>query len=76
MRRTHDIEQLATPARGHWPDIVAAAFLLAAVSQWYATTRYPDPVLPTIAEVEEAMEAAASLISAIIAVSAPAAGTV
>jgi HEPN domain-containing protein len=76
VRRTHDIDQLATLARGYWPDLVAAPFPLAAVSQWYVTTRYPDPdaVLPTIAEVGEALEAVASLISAIIAVSPPAAG--
>src|SRR5215472_7967673 len=43
VRRTHDIEQLATLARGHWPDMVPAPFPLAAVSQWYVTTRYPDP---------------------------------
>jgi len=76
VRRTHDIDQLATLARGHWQDLVATPFPLAAVSQWYVTTRYPDPdaLLPTIAEVEEALEAVASLISRIIALRPPAAG--
>src|SRR6266481_4981854 len=64
VRRSHDIDMLATLARGHWPDLLPAPFALAAVSQWYVTTRYPDPdaVLPTAAEVGEALEAVASLI--------------
>jgi len=75
VRRSHDIDMLATLARGHWPDLLPAPFALAAVSQWYVTTRYPDPdaMLPTAAEVGEALEAAASLIAAIIALSPSAA---
>ena len=71
------MDQLATQARGHWPNLVALPFPLAAVSQWYVTTRYPDldAVLPNIAEVEEALETVASLISGIIALSPPAAGS-
>lgn len=75
VRRSHDIDMLATLARGHWPDLLPAPFALAAVSQWYVTTRYPDPdaVLPTAAEVGEALKAVALLIAAIIALSPPAA---
>jgi hypothetical protein len=57
-------------------DVIASPFPLAAVSQWYVTTRYPDldAVLPTTAEVGEALETVASLINGIIAVAPTAAG--
>jgi HEPN domain-containing protein len=74
VRRTHDIEALATLARAHWPDIVASPFPLIAVGQWYVTTRYPgiDEVPPGSAEVLEALEAVASLIAAITCMAPPA----
>jgi hypothetical protein len=77
VRRSHDIDLLATLAREHWPDLLPAPFALAALSQWYVTTRYPGPdaVSPSAAEVGEALEAVASLIAAIIALSPPAART-
>ena len=77
VRRTHDIEQLATLARLHWPALLPAPFTLAVVSQWYVTTRYPGPdeVSPTTDEVEEALDAVAALIAAIVALVPPAART-
>jgi hypothetical protein len=57
------------------PDLLPSPFALAAISQWYVTTRYPDPdaVSPTIVEVDEALEAVASLIAAIVDLAPPAA---
>jgi HEPN domain-containing protein len=73
VRRTHDIDLLATLARGHCPDLLPSPFALAAVSQWYVSTRYPnlDAVAPTTAEISEALDAVASLIAAIIALAPP-----
>jgi hypothetical protein len=50
VRRSHDIDMLATLARAYWPDLLPSPFALAAISQWYVTTRYPDPdaVSPTM----------------------------
>jgi HEPN domain-containing protein len=75
VRRSHDIDMLATLARAYWPDLLPSPFALAAISQWYVTTRYPDPdaVSPTIVEVDEALEAVASLIAAIVDLAPPAA---
>src|SRR5271167_2195253 len=69
VRRSHDIDLLATLVRAHWPDLLPSPFALAAIGQWYVTTRYPDPdaVSPTIAEVGEALVAVAALIAAIVA---------
>ncbi|MBV8119529.1 MAG: HEPN domain-containing protein [Alphaproteobacteria bacterium] len=66
VRRTHDIEALATLARIHWPDLLPSSFPLAAVGQWYVTTRYPglDTALPASAEVTEALEAVAAFTAA------------
>jgi HEPN domain-containing protein len=74
VRRSHDIDMLATLARAYWPDLLPSPFALAAISQWYVTTRYPDPdaVSPTIVEVDEALEAVASLIAAIVDLAPPA----
>ena len=41
VRRIHDIDALASLAPAHWPDLLPSPFPLAAVSQWYVTTRYP-----------------------------------
>ena len=73
VRRTHDIDALATSARVHWPDVLASPFPLAAIGQWYVTTRYPglDTALPAAAEVAEALEAVASLIITIMRLSPP-----
>jgi len=75
VRRTHDIEQLATLARVQWPAVLPAPFVLAAVSQWYVTTRYPGPdeVAPTPEEVAEALDSVAALTAAIVALAPPAA---
>jgi HEPN domain-containing protein len=75
VRRSHDIDMLATLARAYWPDLLPSPFALAAISQWYVTTRYPDPdaVSPTVVEVDEALEAVASLIAAIVDLAPPAA---
>jgi HEPN domain-containing protein len=73
LRRIHDIDALATLARPHWPDLLPSPFPLAAVSQWYVTTRYPglDAPPPAIAEVAEALEAVATLIAAVARLSPP-----
>src|SRR5215467_9544638 len=49
VRRTHDIEALATLARAHWPQLLPSPFRLAVVTQWYVSTRYPgfDEPSPT-----------------------------
>lgn len=75
VRRSHDIDLLATLARSHWPDLLPSPFALAAIGQWYVMTRYPDPdaVSPTIAEVGEPLEAVAALIAGIVALAPPAA---
>jgi hypothetical protein len=54
VRRTHDIDALATSARAHWPQLLASPFLLAVVS-------HPglDGSPPTAAEVAEALAAVA-----------------
>lgn len=67
VRRTHDIDLLSTQARSHWPDLLPEPFPLAAVGQWYVTTRYPglDTSPPATAEVAEALEAVAALIALI-----------
>jgi HEPN domain-containing protein len=74
VRRTHDIDQLATIARAHWPAVLPASFALAAVSQWYVTTRYPGPddVPAMPEEVREALDAVAALIAAIKGLAPPA----
>ena len=73
LRRIHDVEALATLARSHWPDLLPSPFPLAAVSQWYVTTRYPglEAAPPAIAEVAEALEAVTNLIAAVVRFSPP-----
>jgi HEPN domain-containing protein len=65
VRRTHDIEALATLARAHWPQLLPSPFPLAVVSQWYVSTRYPgfDEPPPTAAEVAEALADVAEFVS-------------
>jgi HEPN domain-containing protein len=68
VRRTHDIDALATLARAHWPHLLPSPFPLAVVSQWYITTRYPglDAPPPTADEVAEALAAVAGLVSEVV----------
>jgi HEPN domain-containing protein len=77
IRRIHDIDTLATLARSHWPDLLPSPFPLAAVSQWYITTRYPglDAPPPAVAEVAEALAAAAAFVAAVTQLSPPDPGT-
>jgi HEPN domain-containing protein len=73
VRRTHDIDALATSARAHWPQLLASPFPLAMVSQWYVTTRYPglDGSPPTAAEVAEALAAVAGFVADVARLSPP-----
>jgi len=66
IRRTHDIDTLATLARAHWPDLVSNPFPLTTASQWYVTTRYPglDEISPDGLEIAQAVEAVEQLITA------------
>ena len=75
VRRTHDIDQLATLVRSHWPVVVPAPFTLAAVTQWYVAMRYPGPdeVPLTAEEVSEALDAVVLLVAAAMALAPPAA---
>jgi HEPN domain-containing protein len=41
LRRTHDLDALASEANKHWPSLIASPFPLAALSRWYLTSRYP-----------------------------------
>jgi len=65
--RIHDIEVLAVRARLHWPELLPAAFPLAAISQWYITSRYPgvDETPPSHAEVADALQSIAALAAAV-----------
>jgi HEPN domain-containing protein len=73
VRRTHDIDALATSARAHWPQLLASPFPLAMVSQWYVTTRYPglDGSPPTAAEVAEGLAAVAGFAADVARLSPP-----
>lgn len=67
IRRTHDIDTLATLARDHFPDLVLNPFPLNSVTQWYVTTRYPglDEALPNSKDVEHALDEVETLIAAV-----------
>lgn len=67
IRRTHDIDTLATLARPFWPDLVSNPFPLTAASQWYVTTRYPglDETSLDRSEIEQAMDAIEQMIAAL-----------
>jgi HEPN domain-containing protein len=73
VRRTHDIDALATLARMHWPQLLPSPFPLAVVSQWYVSTRYPgfDEPAPTAAEVTEALAAVPGFLSDVVRHSPP-----
>ncbi len=65
--RTHDIDALAARARQHWPDVLPSPFSLAAVSQWYITSRYPeiDQTSPSPSDIAEALASVGSLVNRI-----------
>jgi hypothetical protein len=67
VRRTQDIDPLASQTRVHWRDFLPEPFPLAAVSHWYMTTRYPglDAPPPGRAEIVDALEAVTTLIALI-----------
>lgn len=67
IRRTHDIDTLATLARAHFPNLVPNPFPLNSVSQWYVTTRYPglDEASPNPKDVEHALDGVETLIAAV-----------
>jgi HEPN domain-containing protein len=73
VRRTHDIDALATLARAQWPHLLPLPFPLAVVSQWYVTTRCPglDASPPTATEVAEALAAVAAFVSDVVRHSSP-----
>lgn len=64
VSRTHDIDALAARVRQHWPDVLPSPFSLAAVSQWYITSRYPeiDQAAPTSSEISQALASVGSLL--------------
>ncbi len=57
VRRTHDLEALATQANRHWPSLIPSPFPLADLSQWYLVSRYPgiDETAPTSKEITAAV---------------------
>lgn len=65
--RIHDIEALAARARLRWPELLPAPFPLAAIGQWYISSRYPgvDEAPPTDSEVLDAVDSVAALAAAV-----------
>lgn len=61
--RIHDIDALAERARLRWPDLLPTPFPLAAIGQWYITSRYPgvDEAPPIASEVGDAVPSVAVL---------------
>jgi HEPN domain-containing protein len=68
FRRTHDLEELATLAHRHWPDVVPSPFPLARTSLWYLSSRYPgvDDVEPHADEVAVALEQMDALMTTVM----------
>ena len=74
LRRTHDLEELASLAHRHWPNAVPLPFPLARTSLWYASSRYPgvDDVPPDAGEVAVALDQADALMEAVMRLVPPA----
>jgi HEPN domain-containing protein len=68
LRRTHDLEELASLAHRHWPNLVPLPFPLARTSLWYASSRYPgvEDVLPDAREVAVALDQVDALMEAVM----------
>ena len=67
FRRIHDVEELASLAHRHWPDVVPSPFPLARTSLWYVSSRYPgvDDVLLDAGEVAIALDHVDALMEAV-----------
>ena len=68
FRRTHDIDELASLAHHHWPDLISMPFPLAGAATWYVTTRYPgvDDIPPDAKEVATALNDVEGLLTAVM----------
>jgi HEPN domain-containing protein len=67
FRRVHDLEELASLAHRHWPDVVPSPFPLARTSLWYVSSRYPgvDDILPDAGDVTIALGQVDALMEAV-----------
>jgi HEPN domain-containing protein len=68
VRRVHDINELATLAHRHWPDLVPEEFSLAHVTSWYIVSRYPgiDDISLNAEEIVAALDQVEALIASVM----------
>ena len=65
IRKTHDIDTLATTAQRHWPALIPTPFPLAHLTSWYLVSRYPglDESEPTLSSIRDALHAVEALLA-------------
>lgn len=72
IRRTHDLDTLATQARQYWPALSPIPLTLVELNRWYSSSRYPGidddtPSLTTIAGILREIEQLIAAVKALIA---------
>ena len=67
IRRTHDLDALASEARRFWPTLIPAPFPLVNITHWYLPSRHPDAddAPPGLKEIAEALAEIRDLLSAV-----------
>ena len=67
IRRTHDLDALATQARQFWPTVIHIPFPLVNINHWYLPSRYPDTeeALPSLTEIADALQEITALLATI-----------